>query len=132
MMPTFHYTDPEVFFENRTSLTVGEVRKLLNAMEHCTSSRYYNEWFSKAMYELCPESYDTVQEYLREWSEREIKAQEVMPQTNQKKLEPCEEFASSVACLIAEGSEFMTKEQLYDAIKNAFNRIILKQGERND
>ncbi len=76
-MPTFHYTDPEVFFENKNSITVGEVRKLLNAMEHCTSSCYYNEWFSKAMYELCPESYDMVQEYLRGWSEREIKAQEV-------------------------------------------------------
>lgn len=128
-MPTFHYTDTEVFFENKNSITVDEIKKLLNAMEHCTSSCYYNEWFSKAMYELCPESYDTVQEYLREWSEREIKAQEVMPQ---KKLESYEEFASSVGCLIAEGSEFMTKEQLYDAIKNAFNRIILKQEERND
>ena len=109
-MPTFHYTDPEVFFENKNSITVNEIKKLLFAMEHCTSSCYYNEWFSKAMYELCPESYDTVQEYLREWSERQIKAQEVMPQTNQKKLEPSEEFTDSVACLIAEGPEFLTKE----------------------
>ena len=131
-MPTFHYTDPEVFFENKNSITVDEIKKLLNAMEHCTSTCYYNEWLSKAMCELCPESYDTVQEYLREWSEREIKAQEVMPQTNQKNLETCAEFVSGVACLIAEGSEFMTKEQLYDAIKNAFNRIIHKQEERND
>jgi hypothetical protein len=55
-----------------------------------------------------------------------------MPQTNQKKLETCAEFVSGVACLIAEGSEFMTKEQFYDATKNAFNRVILKQEERND
>ena len=47
-------------------------------------------------------------------------------------FESYKEFANSVGCLIAEGPEVMTKEQLYDAIKNAFNRIILKQEERND
>ncbi len=51
---------------------------------------------------------------------------------NQQEFESYKEFVSGVACLIAEGSEFMTKEQPYDAIKNAFNRIILKQEERND
>ena len=123
-MPKFHYTDPEKFFRDKNNITVDEIKRLLCAMEHCTSSCYYDEWFSKAMYELCPEAYDTVREYLREWSEREIKAQKEMPQ---KKLESYEEFASRVSCLIAEGSEFMTKVQLYDAIKNDFNEIILKK-----
>ena len=43
----------------------------------------------------------------------------------------CIRFTDSVACLIAEGSEFMTKEQLYDAIKNVFSRIILKAGDKD-
>lgn len=57
-----------------------------------------------------------------------LKLQEV----NQQDFERYQEFASRVSCLIAEGSEFMTKEQLYDAIKNEFNEVILKQEKDND
>jgi hypothetical protein len=48
-------------------------------------------------------------------------------EVNQQDFERYQEFASRVSCLIAEGSEFMTKVQLYDAIKNDFNEIILKK-----
>ena len=130
-MPKFHYTDPEKFFRDKNNITVDEIKRLLCAMEHCISSCYYNECFSKAMYELCPEASDTVREYLREWSEREIKAQNLR-RVNQQDFERYQEFASSVSCLLAEGSEFMTKEQLYDAIKNEFNKVILKQEKDHD
>lgn len=62
-------------------------------------------------------------EYNIEMAKAKANSREV----NQQDFERYQDFASSVACLIAEGSEFMTKEQLYDAIKNVFNRVILKQ-----
>lgn len=66
-MKKFHYTKGEKFFKDKNNITVDEIKRLLNAMEHCKSTCYYNEWFTKAMYELCPESYDTVQKYLSQW-----------------------------------------------------------------
>ena len=51
---------------------------------------------------------------------------------NQQDFERYQEFVSRVSCLIAEGSEFMTKEQLYDAIKKDFNEVILKQEKDHD
>lgn len=54
-----------------------------------------------------------------------------MPQMPLAEAWRCIRFTDSVACLIAEGSEFMTKEQLYDAIKNVFSRIILKAGDKD-
>ena len=61
-----------------------------------------------------------------------LKANEKLREVNQQDFERYKEFASRVSCLIAEGSEFMTKEQLYDAIKIAFNRVILKQEKDHD
>lgn len=61
-------------------------------------------------------------EYLVEMKKAELR------EIDQQEFERYREFVSSVGCLIAEGSEFMTKEQLYDAIKNAFNRVIILKG----
>lgn len=33
------------------------------------------------------------------------------------------DFYDAVACLIAEGSEFMTKSELYDAIKREYGNV---------
>lgn len=122
----FHYTDPEMFFKDKSNITVKEIRQLLYSMTHCTSSCYHNERFCKAMYELCPESYDTVKEFLRGCSRMPQMPADIVLQ----ELMRCKEFVNSVGCLIDEGLKFMPKEQLYVAIKNEYNRIILKQGER--
>jgi hypothetical protein len=67
----FHYTGSEVFFKDVKCISVEEVRKLLCAMKHCTSSCYYHELFSKAMYELCPDACEAVEGFLAEWSSDE-------------------------------------------------------------
>lgn len=43
-----------------------------------------------------------------------------------KELIAYKEFYSSVSCLFAEGVEFMTKEQIYDAIKSDWQETVEK------
>jgi len=72
-------------------------------------------------------------EYLVEMEKVKVEMKKAeLREIDQQEFERYKEFVSSVGCLIAEGSEFMTKEQLYDAIKKAFNRIIIKQEKDND
>jgi hypothetical protein len=42
-----------------------------------------------------------------------------------RRLKKYDKLVNSMGCLFAEGVEFMTKTQIYDAIKEDFNKIVM-------